>query len=122
MKTCKHCGKELPLEKKRNTFCDKSCSASFNNKGVRRHGKSPEIEFKCVVCGKECVGSRKNKGLYCSTKCQKTKVYESYIELWKKGKTDGSISNGTRVSKHIRRYLFDKFGGRFAREIYNIFR
>lgn len=34
---CKKCGKPLPWEKRRNEFCDRSCSASYNNKGVARN-------------------------------------------------------------------------------------
>jgi len=114
MKHCKYCGKELPSNKKRNIFCNKSCAASYNNKGIRRHGNPPQKEFKCIFCGKDYIGSRKNKGLYCSSKCQKDYEYESYIELWKNDEIDGSIKN-SRVSKHIRRYLFEKYDGKCSR-------
>jgi hypothetical protein len=42
---CKHCKKETKNPK----FCSRSCSASFNNKGIRRHGSEPN---KCSNCSK----------------------------------------------------------------------
>jgi len=30
-KSCKYCGKEIEYEKRRNTFCNHSCSAAYNN-------------------------------------------------------------------------------------------
>jgi hypothetical protein len=29
--TCKFCGESLPFDKRRNTFCDSSCAAKYNN-------------------------------------------------------------------------------------------
>lgn len=44
MNNCKQCG----CETKNAKFCSRSCSATFNNAGVRRHkGDTP----KCVDCG-----------------------------------------------------------------------
>lgn len=39
-KFCKHCGKPLPWEKRRNVYCSSSCSAMVNNKNVNRHKQS----------------------------------------------------------------------------------
>lgn len=44
-------------------FCSRSCSASYNNKGVKRHGNSPK---NCLVCGNKTSSARRK---YCSTKC-----------------------------------------------------
>ena len=33
-KYCKYCGKEIPYEKRENDFCNHSCAASYNNKGL----------------------------------------------------------------------------------------
>lgn len=57
--TCKNCGKETRNPK----FCNKSCAATFNNTGRRRHGKPAND---CLVCG-EKTGSSKEK--YCSRQC-----------------------------------------------------
>ena len=62
-KICPQCNEALPQKKRHNTFCSQSCSASFNNKGVRRHGKAPGV---CKVCGKPKSG---HKSKYCSIAC-----------------------------------------------------
>lgn len=59
---CKHCNTQTLNPK----FCSSSCSASFNNKGKRRHGKEPGL---CLVCDQP-KSSYKRK--YCSNKCQRS--------------------------------------------------
>lgn len=60
---CLHCGGDL--KRGQYKFCCHSCSASFNNKGVRRHGKGLEEKARpCKVCGNIIYG-----GQYCSKKC-----------------------------------------------------
>lgn len=62
MKNCINCGNEI-TSKWGKTFCSRSCSTSYNNKGVRRNGKDPG---NCAYCGeKKASASRK----YCSSKC-----------------------------------------------------
>jgi hypothetical protein len=39
-KLCKECNEIIPFDKKGHTFCDKSCSASSNNRGNIRSGES----------------------------------------------------------------------------------
>jgi predicted nucleic acid-binding Zn ribbon protein len=46
-----------------NVFCSKSCSASYNNKGVRRHGKTKS----CKSCGEPIS----NRNTYCSKECMR---------------------------------------------------
>lgn len=96
---CKQCGKPLPYNKRRNTFCSQSCSASFNNKGVRRHGTSQL--HNCPFCGKPTI---KNK--YCSTECQKKHQQNIKVQQWKSGKISGVV--GTSTSKFIRTYMLEK--------------
>jgi 5-methylcytosine-specific restriction endonuclease McrA len=62
---CSQCQTEIL--KPGNKFCNSSCAASFNNKGLRRHSKpdSPHSTVKpCKTCSKET--SRK---VYCSDEC-----------------------------------------------------
>lgn len=59
MNKCKFCGAKTKNPK----FCSRSCAISFNNKGVRRHGKEPN---KCLSCGLETRNPK-----FCSNKCQK---------------------------------------------------
>jgi hypothetical protein len=58
-KRCLFCGKGLPYHKSAGKFCDKTCSAKYNNRLPTRH-KEPKL---CVNCGKP-VAERHNK--YCS--------------------------------------------------------
>ena len=62
-KYCKHCNTMLPREKKQNTFCNRSCSASYNNTGIRRHGSPPS---NCQQCGDT---NSKATAKFCSQKC-----------------------------------------------------
>ena len=65
MANCKQCNSEI-VSKYAKKFCNSSCAASYNNKGVRRHaGELPH----CNGCGTKLrLGERK----YCSNKCQRT--------------------------------------------------
>lgn len=58
---CITCNKENNNPK----FCSRSCSATFNNKGIRRHGKSKNT---CLQCFKDIT--RRNK--FCSLECRGT--------------------------------------------------
>lgn len=50
---------------------------------------------------------------FCSIFCQKESEYILYISQWKKGSISGSIGINTRsISRHIKRYLFEKFESR----------
>jgi len=56
MNECKQCGTET----KNNKFCSRSCAATFNNQGVRRHGSESK---ECLVC------SSPTRSKYCSRAC-----------------------------------------------------
>ena len=62
---------------------------------------------KCLYCGKECS---RHKQIYCSNKCQRKFQHEQYIERWLNGKENGTYGN--LVSKHIRKWLFDKYNNK----------
>lgn len=111
-KTCKKCSEPISYEKRRNKFCSRSCSASFNNKGVRRHGVSPE-NINCHHCGKE-IEEKRNGKKYCSVKCRTDYRYIQYIGNWKKGLENGIIGINGGISVHIRRYLFKKYDNKCA--------
>lgn len=86
---CKTCNHEL--KKEQAYFCSSSCSAKFNNKGVRRHGKDHTKE--CPNC-KTLTKNPK----YCNTKCQ--------IEYERKLK----ILSGNFTSKVAKKYLLMENG------------
>jgi hypothetical protein len=54
-----------PLSGEQIKFCSQSCSASYNNRGVRRHGKSIEEKSKpCLHCGTLTIRPK-----FCSKQC-----------------------------------------------------
>ena len=72
--TCLNCCQETTNKK----FCSKSCSASYNNKGVRRHGKS-KVTKKCIHCQSEF---KTHEGKYCSRTCS-AKANANDRRTWK---------------------------------------
>jgi len=99
MSVCLNCKKTFIKKESVQKFCDKSCSATYNNK--RRVRK---LRF-CVSCGE--VLYKKSQKKYCSTKCQADHYYNDYITRWKSGLEHGLSGYG--VSAHIKRYLLKKY-------------
>ncbi len=63
---------------------------------------------KCLNCGKEITGKK-----YCNNQCQHDYQYHQYIMDWKSGIKDGSKGKlKFEVSRHVRRYLFEKYNNR----------
>lgn len=103
---CKTCGKELIKWQK--LFCSNSCSATFNNKGIRRHGKTKPNSI-CLNCGKETNGSRYK---YCSNQCQADLRWKKWCEVVEKHqefKGFKAYHSGGSVSR-IKKYYIKKFG------------
>lgn len=65
---CLECGKATDSK-----FCSKSCSATYNNKGIVRNGKPAA---KCKNCGKKTARSNYT---YCSNNCQQDYQLEQRI-------------------------------------------
>lgn len=99
-KYCLECGEKIPFEKRFGKFCSKSCSTSYTNKQRNYKKKSLNV---CINCGKETPNEK-----YCSNICQSEYEYKQYIKLWKDGINDG-CSAPYGVSRHIRRYLLEKY-------------
>ena len=72
MRICKleFCNKEILNN--RNIFCSNSCSATYNNRGIRRHGKSPTIKI-CCYCKINFKSDRTRK--YCSKVCKAKAIH-----------------------------------------------
>lgn len=86
-KLCKFCGAPISYDKRRNDFCNQSCGAAFNNKGVRRHGEAP---IDCLNCGDKTFNEK-----FCSQDCMTDFWWkESKTELLKTG-IDTSAANHT---------------------------
>lgn len=87
IKTCEQCNKEFQCNDKRTRFCNRSCSAIFNNKKRIRNntkkickcGETKDISSKvCRKCYNETLSKIENRNLsfyidgknYLSSKCQ----------------------------------------------------
>jgi hypothetical protein len=99
-KTCKHCGKIIPYAKRENDYCNSSCFASENNKGVCRNklyydtlrGKSKSTRTKrvskrldlisCKFCGEQMQPTRKWVEFCNNKKCS---ILHETAELIRKG-------------------------------------
>jgi len=99
-KYCLYCGKKIVNYGKK--FCNHSCAASYNNKGVIRNGTKHENKY-CLNCGKYLNKKRK----FCDNDCQKEYYYKRNIEKWKNGEINGCDKNGT-ISHFLRRYMLEK--------------
>ena len=84
-KLCKFCGTPISYDKRRNDFCNQSCSAAFNNKGVRRHG---EAKANCLLCGILTYNDK-----YCSRDCMISSHWEETKSLLLIEGIDHSDSN-----------------------------
>lgn len=90
--TCHHCNSSLPYEKRRNKYCNQSCSASHNNT-IREHtiesrltrasklkkpsdlpvGCCPVFFTPCTTCGRIILTkSKPSTSSYCSATCNPT--------------------------------------------------
>ena len=87
---CKNCNKETNNPR----FCSRSCSASYNNRGVRRHGREPKP---CPVCQKPTT----NKWC-CSYSCKKE--YN-----WRQAQAD-IVSGKARKKAWIKRHMMETEG------------
>jgi hypothetical protein len=89
--TCPTCNKSTKNPK----FCSRSCSATFNNIGVVRNGKSP-ISKPCVSCGTKTSNPK-----YCNSDCHnKSKTAKSF-SLMEQGLKDYS-----------KKYLLNHYGNK----------
>lgn len=81
---CVTCSKETSNPK----FCSRSCAATFNNTGRRRHGRGPN---NCLHCGKLTGSSAQ---IYCSRECNAERLKKHATEEELKAK------NAARQSKY----------------------
>lgn len=93
-KRCLYCDTMIPYAKRRNTFCNHSCAASYNNRGVLRVQTDNPAE--CAHCG-AIKETRHNK--YCDA-CIVANVYSNRV-------TELEYAQSDRVRKRI---LIDERG------------
>lgn len=101
---CLNCGNVLTGDT-RSKFCNHSCAASYNNKGVVRNGKKREKEENCLYCGKKL---EKNQIRFCCATCNTEYNYEKNVKKWKDGIHQGCRKDGS-ISPFVRRYMLEKF-------------
>ena len=90
---CKYCGIEIPPKRK---FCCKSHAVSFNNKGIRRHGKEAG---NCKYCNKKLKSSDRK---YCNNNCQREFEWKERKEKYLKEGTFPSIQQAKRYLKELK--------------------
>jgi len=94
MKVCQQCGGSLKKAHQKK-FCSHSCSAIFNNKGVRRNGSQPRD---CLQCG---CRLRRSDLTYCSIRCQQDHRRSQIFALIEKGE----YLNTPGASRSYKNYL-----------------
>lgn len=112
-KGCLKCGRPIPFEKRRNSFCSRSCAASQNNVGLRRRrGKeAPPLPAICA-CGKDLDHSRRARK-YCSQQCAARAKSNALRDRWLQGLEAGGSWCG--VADYVRRWLVEQYGEKCAR-------
>src|SRR5262245_40392982 len=80
-KICPNCDRVLPYEERYNKFCNQSCAASYNNRGIARNAIHPE---NCANCGKR---KEKRHNKYCDA-CIAANVYSRKITTVEEALTD----------------------------------
>ena len=100
--------KERVCQVRKRKFCNKSCSAKYNNKlRISKYGTKY-----CLNCNKQLLGRKHYKTkLYCNNKCYNEYIYKKYIDRWKNGLETGH-TNTFMVSGYVRRYLFEKYNNK----------
>ncbi len=83
---CMNCGNDTTNPR----FCNRSCAAKYNNRGIVRNGNESPY---CKVCGTKC---EKSTAIYCSHACRVTDA------------TITAIQNGTASAKTVKRYLMEQ--------------
>lgn len=99
-RVCEQCATEFNTKDNRKRFCGRSCSATFNNTGRRRHGIAPNL---CLLCGEKCRrGGPKTQ--YCSTAHRQ----QHEVELWLAGELSGNWKY--TYAAYVKRYLEERSG------------
>lgn len=103
---CKNYFIIAPSDKQK--YCSRNCWYA-----VRRNYRI-KTSPPCITCGKLII--RKGASKFCSIKCQFRNQYNQYISRWKQGLENGNRGINTKtLSRHIKHYLFEKFGDKCFR-------
>lgn len=120
---CLQCANKIPKNFENKKFCNRSCSASYNNKGVMRNeygiggfdsntirngnngGERKPAERYCLQCKSKVKG--KNK--YCSNKCFNDFRYINNIQEWLNNPASATNKYG-QLPSYVRRFLIQEAG------------
>lgn len=67
----------------------------------------------CEYCKKTLLSRKQVK--FCSNKCQMDNRYEHYISKWKKETSTNPNSITKNLSRHLRRYLLEKYNNKCSK-------
>ena len=115
-KHCSQCKKILEYSHRYKTFCDSSCSATFNNlkrsTAIRKDPKQFKekrlpVSWNCLNCNKEYTTVAWRIGKYCDTNCQHNFEYKQRVDTW--------LVEHKKIGKGVmKRYLSDSCGYKCA--------
>jgi predicted nucleic acid-binding Zn ribbon protein len=102
LRFCKECKQPIPYERRKNKFCNSTCSAIYNN--THRVEDSQRIGV-CLFCGtifsKKPWSNQKFCNQRCSTLYSKNQLKKSWLETGKAGNWTGGKSDGAPRCHYI---------------------
>jgi len=116
-KNCKGCGKVLCYDKRRNSFCSKSCAASFNNKKRVKIVKINSIEKdnhyiflrkKISNSCKNCSKTIPKHRVFCSNSCCGEYKSKEHLKIWLRGNPTWKI----KARESVREYILNEQNGK----------
>jgi len=96
---CAHCERPLLYKQRFGQFCSQSCSASYNNRGVRRHSSKHQL-IKCLNCDADILIRTRKK--FCCMECRR--AYET------KQRLEAIVNHKQVYSKWVKKFLIDLRG------------
>lgn len=108
--SCQYCSRVIPFEiarhDRRRKFCDKSCSAKFNNSYQPKRTRNNIILSECKSCGAS-IEDRIPRD-FCSNECTGKHRTADLISRWKSGKELGYSGKTYMLKPAIRRWILDQ--------------
>ncbi len=101
LSSCGFCGEMIAYEKRRNKFCNRSCAARFNNRGVTRHSNSVGNVL-CRRCGQPISKSGR---IFCGLRCANARLADATER-----KLAGDVTGAPVSATATRRYLLKTRG------------
>lgn len=103
MKKCLQCAEEFVEKDKRQRFCSRTCSATYNN--LARGFRVRESRPNCVLCEAKL---KKHQVSYCSHSCQMKAQRIKRVESWLSGDTRVASYADGGLAKWAKDYLLEE--------------